>query len=445
MKYNRQNLPQLLKDMKEGQSLPVYLIFGERFLCRQVAKSLIAALVPNEKEQRQAVVKIDGDNEDPEKTIASLRTFSLFGGRQIFQVNDTRLFLSKAVGKTVWQKAHEAFLADNREDAGKYLAQLAGLGGLEPDETFNDISSSGWRQAFGFPRPDDIKWTRSFDIGNLGDHGKSSVGADLLSAILEKGVPAQNHLLLLTDTVDKRKKLFKVIAKIGVVIDLDITGSATQVQKNQDGLVRDLLQKRFKEMAKAPGPRVLDLLVKRVGFHPVAAGHEVDKLCLLADGDVVTADLVEEVTSQTREDAIYELNDAFGGRNLGLCLYLARRLILAGLHPLVIIAALRNLLRKLLFLRALQEQDDPIYQARQSYPLFQKSYLPVVQQRMSDSEFLKGHPFVVYKGFQHAEGFTVKDLQGGLQKLLAAEFSLKGSGVREFLIIENFFFSMFIR
>jgi DNA polymerase III delta subunit len=187
------------------------------------------------------------------------------------------------------------------------------------------------------------------------------------------------------------------------------------------------------------------LILDRVGFHPVAAVREAEKLCLYCDQEtVVTCDDVNAVTSQTREEALYELNDAFASRDLNRSLYLQGRLLQAGLHPLVLISALRNLIRRLLFLRALQDKKTPSYQPGQAYNVFQKGYLAALQAAMGDCEFLKGHPFVIYKGFQQAESFSRQELIQGLTALLLAEFKLKGSGIRESLILENFFFSMLV-
>jgi len=55
---------------------------------------------------------------------------------------------------------------------------------------------------------------------------------------------------------------------------------------------------------------------------------------------------------------------------------------------------------------------------------------------------LAGHPFAVYKSFQQAERFTLVALNQARIDLLEAEYRLKGSGLPEYLILENFLFSV---
>jgi DNA polymerase III delta subunit len=56
---------------------------------------------------------------------------------------------------------------------------------------------------------------------------------------------------------------------------------------------------------------------------------------------------------------------------------------------------------------------------------------------------LAGHPFAVYKSFQQAERFTLAALSQARTGLLTAEYRLKGSGLPEYLILEDFLFSVF--
>ena len=446
MKYTRHELPNLLSELEKGELHPVYLIFGERYLSAQAAQEVIQRLLPDEAARKQNMRAVDGDQEDVKQTMNELRTFSLFGGRQVIRVLDSRLFHSKAVGKSIWDKALKAQNKDDQKKAGRYLAQLAGLGGLDHDDDLSELSAGQWRNLFGFAKPDDVAWTKEITLPDQDESSAAIDNASLVQTTLEKGVPEKNHLILVAETVDKRKKLFKTIDQLGVIVDLSVdTGPATAARKDQDAVIRELITQTFSEMGKKPGPKVLEMILDRVGFHPVAAVREAEKLCLYVDDTpVVTSDDVDTVTSQTREEALFELNDAFASRDLARTLYLQGRLLRSGLHPLVLISALRNLIRKLLFLRALQDKSSPAYRPGQAYNVFQKGYLAAIREEIGDNEFLKGHPFVVYKGFQQAEGFSRNQLINGLTALLLAEFKLKGSGIRDSLVLENFFFSMLV-
>jgi DNA polymerase-3 subunit delta len=446
MKYSRHDLPTLLAHLDKGSLHPVYLIFGDRYLCAQAAQEIIHRLLPDEASRPGNLRAIDGDQEDVGRTMNELRTFSLFGGRQVIRVLDCRLFHSKAVGKSLWESAVKARDKDEPDKAGRALAQLAALGGLTADDALTDLSAGQWQKLFGFAKPQDVAWTQAIPLALAGPEAAATDSAALVEATLEKGVPASNHLVLVAETVDKRKKLFKTIDALGVIVDLAVeSGATTAARKEQDTVIRDLVNQTFAELGKKPGPKVVDTVLDRLGFHPVAAVRETEKLCLYCgDNPTVTLEDVNAVTSQTREEALFELNDAFASRDLDRTIYLQARLQQAGLHPLALIATLRNLIRKLLFLRALQDKSAPAYRPGQAYNVFQNGYLVALKESVGDNEFLKGHPFVIYKGFQQAETFSCRELIDALAALLLAEFKLKGSGIRDSLILENFFFSILV-
>ncbi len=104
--YTRNKIDQLWQGLAKGETAPVYLLFGDRYLCRETATQLINRLLP-ENGPAHNLKKVDGEQENPIKTLNQLRTFGLFAGRQVIRVTDTRLFLSKKVGKNVWKQATE--------------------------------------------------------------------------------------------------------------------------------------------------------------------------------------------------------------------------------------------------------------------------------------------------------------------------------------------------
>ena len=49
--YKRQELPKLLDEIKQGGTAQIYLLFGERYLCRNAAQELIEHLLPEQERQ----------------------------------------------------------------------------------------------------------------------------------------------------------------------------------------------------------------------------------------------------------------------------------------------------------------------------------------------------------------------------------------------------------
>ncbi|MBC8317443.1 MAG: DNA polymerase III subunit delta [Desulfobulbaceae bacterium] len=443
--YQRQNVSKVIKEIHNNRTSPVYLIHGERYLCQEVARDIIAALLPEEKSRALNVKKINGETENPAQTIAHLKTHSLFPGRQVLRVMDSKLFFSKAVAKNFWDKAKKAARENEEEKAGINLARVYGIGGLDKDDDLAEISASQWKKLLGFTKPQDISWAQSVKLPDSISPTQEGDGAALVAETLETTIPKNNILLLIAEAADKRKKIYKLIDQLGVIIDLSVDSGATQATRksSSDAAITDLILKTMKEFGKKPGPSVIKLLLDRVGFHPVAAVRETEKLALYCgEKETITAADVDAIVSWTREDAIYELNEAVATRNIEQALVLSAKLRENGLHPLALVASLRNLIRKLLFFRSMQYQEKPPYPRGQSFGVFQKGYLAQLKKsRHESSPFLSVHPFVIYKTFQQAERFEIKILRKGLRELLLVEYSLKGGGINDALALDNFFFS----
>ena len=90
--YKRQDISKLLSEIKQGSTSQIYLIWGERYLCRSAAQELIDHLLPEQERQATSLEQIDGDQEDFTKTLNILKTFSLFSGPKIIWVTDSKLF-----------------------------------------------------------------------------------------------------------------------------------------------------------------------------------------------------------------------------------------------------------------------------------------------------------------------------------------------------------------
>lgn len=367
--YQQQDLDQFLQTCKDSDPASIYLVHGDRFLCQQLVDQLLTALLPAVDKPSRHIIKVDGENENQQETITSLKTWPLFAKRQIILVNNSRLF----------------------------------------------------------------------------GEGSSQTEATALITAINEELPPGNILVLTAEKIDKRKKLYKEINKHGVIFDLSVaSGSSKVARQQQDGVISNLINNTLTEMGKKAGPGVLGQILERVGFHPVAAVRETEKLALFCqDRDTVKVEDVAAIINRTREDAIYELNEAVTSKDLGGALLLAARLQDDGIHPLALVAGLRNLLRKLLFIRAIQELENPPYQNHISFPLFQKKYLAALKDsEHGKSPLLSGHPYSIFMTFRQAENFSLTALKGGLKDLLATEYRLKGSNIPAPLLLDGFFFKL---
>jgi len=451
--HKRQDIQAVWQAIAQGSVAPVYLLFGERYLCRQVADELTRRLLPDQAERDRNLHAIDGDQEDPLATLNRLRTFSLLPGRQLFRVTDSRLFFSKGVAKTLWDKAQKAYDKKDFKEAGRLAGQFLDLGGLTGDnggEEVAGLAAGRWRTLFGFAKPQGkMDWLTEVLTASppmpAAKPAKAGDTADLYVEALEGGIPAGNILILLAEAADKRKRLYKYLETNATVIDLSVdTGASSAARKDQEGILMDLAQKTLADFGKKIAPRALTMLLDRVGFHPVAMVMETEKLALsVGDAATISVADLEAVIGHTREEALFAFTEAVASRKLGEALTIMARLRESQMHPLVLVSGLRNHLRKLLFIRALQEQAPPTYQPGIQYGAFQKGYLAQLKaSRPEWPEQLAGHPFVVYKLFQQAEHFSLADLKTGLTELLEAEYRLKGAGLPENAVLENMLFRL---
>ena len=448
--YTRETLPTLLAQPAENFS-QVFLLFGDRYLCQNATERLEKRLLQN---TGGTVHPIDGDQEDSASTLAKLRSFSLLPGRQLYKVTDTRLFLSKQVAKNLWEKALKAHTDNKTDQAGRALRSLLKSGGIDPHAPDNDLdamASTEWQQCFGFSKPaGDLRWTRSYlaiDQGR-GREGTSSASstdsAEMLSNALTSGLPEKNILILLAEEVDKRKKLFKLLKDEHTVIDLSVeTGAGAKAQKEQKAVLQELVQQTLKEHNKTMAPGLAELLFDRVGFHPVALVMELRKVMLYIDERrQITREDLDLLVGRTRQEALFELTAAITRRDKELTLAVGDRLQENGIHPLAVVATLRNFVRGLLLSRALQEQPELQYQPTMSAASFQQNCLLRLKEREQWKKELSAHPFALYMQFKTAANYPLPLLSGWMKLLLEAEFRLKGSPIAAATVLQHLLLAM---
>ena len=439
----RKDIAQLLQKIADGEIAPVYLLVGERYLCREAAEQLLTALLPDERERQSRLTVIEGEREDPARTLAGLRTYSLFGGRRVHKVLDSRLFFSKTVAKTLWEKAEKA--AENEKgEAARLLVAMLGLAGLTPADWQQDelaaLTAAAWQKLFGFAKPGETAWAAAI-LAEIADQpaspapaGKGDPGEAYIAA-LESGLAPGNILLLLAETADRRKKLYKYLDKNGVIIDLSVdSGGTAAARTEQQNLLAELARRTLAQFGKKLASDALEPLLERIGFHPVAVVMESEKLALyVGEQPVISRADVDAMVGRTREEAIFELSEAYSSGKLEQALGLLDRLQQGGMHPLAILGGLRNHIRKLLLTKAVLDGAEVTFSPGLPFPAFQKNYLPQLKEERESGRgwppSFPGHPYALYQLFLQAARLSPARLRGMLGALLEAEARLKGSGV----------------
>lgn len=441
----RSELQEALKEGAPALASQFFLFFGERFLCREAADLVQTRLLAG---GAGAVNAIDGDREDPGRTLSRLMNFSLLPGRQIFRISDSRIFHSKTVVAEIWAKAVQAFQGGNSGQARNHLQSMVQAVGLtvEGQAAFSEIPQAEWQNIFGFTKPgDNLQWADQLlaEGGDLKQAAAASLGERYIEAF-EKGIPKQNILLLTAETVDKRQKLFTYLKKHGTVVDCSVaSGSGSAAQTEQKEVLREMMQKTLTELGKKIEPRAVEMFFERVGFHPVAVVVETEKLVhFIGDRPMVTAADVEEMVCRNREDALYELTDALGKRQTDRLLTILSHLIEQGVHELAILSTLRNHIRKQLIFRSLQMREFPAWRSSMNARDFQNTYLPALKAEEELTDLLQGHPYALFMSFTKASEYSCSGLKRWMAMLLDAEFRLKGSPLPSRLVIEELLLAM---
>ncbi len=440
--------PELLSNLQKDSfafKSQVVLFFGERFLCKEAADSLQEKLLL---QQPGAVHTIDGDMEDPGQTLARLMSFSLLPGRQLYRVSNSRIFHSKTVVSEIWAKAAQSFQAGRPGPALRHLQAMVQAVDLQIDgpTPLSEIPQSEWKKIFTFDKPgESLDWADDLLRGSQEISKVNKVNlVDRYIEALDKGLPGGNILLLTAETVDKRQRLFTYIKKKGTVVDCSVaSGANAAAQTEQKAVLQEMMQKTLAEFGKKIDPRAVDIFFERVGFHPVAVVTETEKLAhFIGDRPMITSNDLETMVARSREDALYELTDAFSKRQAARTLSILSRLLEQGFHSLAILATMRNFLKKQLIYRSLQMRLSPAWRRGMNAKEFQSHYLPDLKAQGEWSEMLQGHPYALFMSFTKASEYSCSGLKRWLTMLLEAEFRLKGSPLPPQLILEELFISM---
>jgi len=203
-------------------------------------------------------------------------------------------------------------------------------------------------------------------------------------------------LVLEAESVDKRQRWVKRVAKIGRVIDC--TGPSRPAE------VRRWIETRLAPRGVRAGSGVAAALFELVGADLDRLSLEVEKLCLYAgEKGEIDADAVTELVGHLRPHALYELTDAIGERRLTNALRLVGELTEQGEAPLALVGALANHFRRLLRAREIRPLETGEVQKR-----------------------LGLHPFAAQKVVDQARRFDLRRLRFCLDAVRSTDVALKG-------------------
>jgi len=338
-----------LAAMTPEDVLPVYLIHGEEFFYKSVFRTLLSALLPDP-EKSLNFEQIDGADGSVFDITDSLQTFSLLSDRKVVAFCDTKIFYSKEDEKKLLEKIRTEFEKDNHKKAAKTFVSLLSILNL----SFDHLEGENRYQALKIvPGSEHGKWIdpiiqyclqQNLSIPPAQDQAR------ILQHAIEKGFPNNNVLIITADTIDKRKGLYKIIKKIGMVIDCGVpAGNRMADKREKEALLKERMGEVLSKNGKTLAHGTYQAMIDYSGFSFRTFIQNLEKLVTYAgDEKTITMDSVHAVLHRTRQDPVFELTGAVSDRDVEKSLFFLESLLSDGMFPLQILAALTNHIRKLL-------------------------------------------------------------------------------------------------
>jgi len=433
-------LEKILSDIVKGQISPCYLLCGdEEYLLRDALDKIIGLIIlPADRDLNLFV--IDGDAEDIDSLCESLLTLPLIPGHKVIVVRNTRVFHSRKTLPSIVQKIREQAKTNPGRVAADFILFLSMTGWMLDDlknDGWRKISDEQWQQTLeGDEGRDREAWLpimAEFCIKHGPAAGFSIEGTDRLETVLKEGLPEGNHLIMTAETVDRRKKLFKTLDTVGIVIEF----VREKGEAKQRGLLmenaRDLLAVKGKKMS--PGAWLA--LGKKTGFNLRTSMTSIDKLITFT-GERKTIDErdIDAVIGKTREETVFNLTAAMVEKNLAASLTILKDLLDQGDHPLMILAMFAREIRILLQAKLLLEAGSLVmYKAGMEYGRFQKTLFPEIKKKLGTTT---PHPYVIYQGLNHAGRFSRESLIRYLNRLVDIDLAMKSTSKDARLLLERF-------
>jgi len=375
------DLKKYLRDREGRPFEPIYLIYGEEMLVKTAFDDLLNALVPASNRSMN-YEPLDGANVTIHEVIGRINTFSLIPGKKVVAFLDSRVFYAGHEKGRLLANAQKALKDDDiKKAAGNLLSMMAHL-----NLSFDDLSISNREVSLGldWDSATNSSWLDGI-IAYCRENNLSVPAVEddsrILQDAVEKGFPKDNHLILTTDLADKRRTLYKTISTRGLAIDCTVPkGNRRADRIVQEAVVVDKMNSILQASGKTIDKNAYTSLYEMTGFDLRTFCNNLEKLIsYVGDRNEITLEDVEFILKRTKKDPIYELTNALADRNIELSLFFLNSILGSGIHPLQVLAAISNQIRKLLVIKDfIGSQIACDWQPACTYSYFQTNVVPAI-------------------------------------------------------------------
>ncbi|MBF0397595.1 MAG: hypothetical protein HQK78_12525 [Desulfobacterales bacterium] len=394
----------------------IYLFYGEESLYKISVNLLLDSALPASKKKTN-YESHEGTNENILNGIERLNTFSLLGGKQFIGFNETSIFSSKQNDSDFLKKTKEAYDKQDIKKGAKYFIEFLNLTGISIEDLRIENKDAIFKQYI--VEDDDSAYLNEiiqYVIENgltISDDQKDV--SKILQKSIEKGFAKGNHLIMTAEIVDKRTGLYKIIEQKGVVIDCSVPKGERKEDKEAKEVIlhermKDLLSKYKKKM----NHNTYAALYEMTGFDLRTFSNAIEKLAnFVGERDEITVSDVREILDRTKIDPIYELTNNVVDKNIEKSIFYLNSLLFENISPLVILAAITNMIRKILIIRDFIDKSyGADFHEKINYNEFTTKIIPKIKDY---DNYLIAKLKDIEDSFNRSEG--KKDKQKGTKKI----------------------------
>ncbi|MBC8392863.1 MAG: hypothetical protein H8E17_09915 [Deltaproteobacteria bacterium] len=466
----------LKKHLTEGKFAPVYLIYGEEFLYKSAMEEILNVLLPGPARSLN-YEPIDGTSENIQEVIERVNTYSLLPGVKVVAISDSRIFYTKQDEKRLLEQAKDAYENEDFQKAAKYFLSVLGMLNLILDDVRDPTAKEKLRlDSDKFEDIERLDKLATFCRENSLSIPEGESHAKILKEAIEKGFPKGNHLIITTDLVDKRQSLFKAIKKHGLVIDCSVPKGERKADRMvQESVLTDEMKNILKVHNKKMDKAAYLAMYEMTGFDLRTFSGNLEKLIdYVGDRQNIIVDDVESALRRTKIDPVYELTNAISDRQTENAIYYLDSLLANNMYPLQALAAMTNLIRRLLLMKGFVESPyGSAWHANCNYSDFQNRVIPAIQEydktlqdllenwrndlnsidskagesprrgkkRRADTDLQLAknprNPYPIFQLILKSEKFTKKELIAGAELLSETDLKLKSTAQNPKLLLER--------
>jgi DNA polymerase-3 subunit delta len=175
----------------------------------------------------------------------------------------------------------------------------------------------------------------------------AEVGEEELIAYLNKGNTG-TCLVLVTNKIDARRKVVKLIKEKGEILHLT---------RPKPAFLSGWVEKQAKLRGKRIDPQAVELLLLAAGENMLLLEQEVEKAALYCSGEEIRAEQIEDTASISASLNVFKITDLVTEKKVAGAVKLFKEMIAVGEYPVKILALLGRTFRQLLRTKLLMDRS----------------------------------------------------------------------------------------